>query len=496
MSASRAETRVIVVLCAFAALRVLVFSAAFPFFSNVDEQGHFDLVCKYARGHVPGGLEHWDADAARLIVLYDTPEYFDRPEQYPGGVYPPPHRLATPGDRAAYERQVAALVETDNHESTQPPVYYAVAGIWYRIGVALGLKGGHILYWMRFLNVPVAALVTWIAFVAARAAFPDRIFPRLGVPILVAAIPQDALYLVNNDVLLPLVGGGGFLCVWLAARGPLRSAAFHAGAGLLIAAAVLVKFSSVAFVPFAAAMVAASVLGRKDAVERKAALARGALLLAAAAVPIALWCARNVVVLGDVTGSAEKTRSLGWTLQPLRAMIGHPIFTPSGFAVFWQGTLATFWRGELVWGLDPIASKPWDVFYGVSSFVLVGAAGIAPFVWRRDRTGDERAAMWSALAVFLLSLGFLAAVSVAYDFGDCFYPSRALPFMASGRLASGALIPFAILYLSGLDALLPARLSAPIRFAVLIVPLALVTVSELLLSKPAFFSAYNGFHLG
>jgi len=37
----------------FAAVRVLVLSAAFPFFNNVDERRHVDLVIKYADGHMP-----------------------------------------------------------------------------------------------------------------------------------------------------------------------------------------------------------------------------------------------------------------------------------------------------------------------------------------------------------------------------------------------------------------------------------------------------------
>ena len=43
--------------CLLAAVRVLLFCAAFPFFNNVDERRHFDLLIKYAEGHVPRGAE-------------------------------------------------------------------------------------------------------------------------------------------------------------------------------------------------------------------------------------------------------------------------------------------------------------------------------------------------------------------------------------------------------------------------------------------------------
>jgi len=50
------ERKLILLLCAIAAVRVFTLSAAFPFFNNVDEQAHVDLVMKYARGHVPRDL--------------------------------------------------------------------------------------------------------------------------------------------------------------------------------------------------------------------------------------------------------------------------------------------------------------------------------------------------------------------------------------------------------------------------------------------------------
>ena len=41
------ENVLIWILCFAAALRVFVFSAAFPFFSNVDEHLHFDVITEY-----------------------------------------------------------------------------------------------------------------------------------------------------------------------------------------------------------------------------------------------------------------------------------------------------------------------------------------------------------------------------------------------------------------------------------------------------------------
>src|SRR5205823_13475353 len=77
-------------LCLLAAIRVFVFAAAFPFFNNVDEQAHVDLVIKYAHAKLPRSIEPFASDAAFCFAVYSTPEYFVKPEQY-GGQYPPPN---------------------------------------------------------------------------------------------------------------------------------------------------------------------------------------------------------------------------------------------------------------------------------------------------------------------------------------------------------------------------------------------------------------------
>ena len=73
--AARHERKLILLLCAIAALRVFTFCAAFPFFNNVDEQAHLDLVVKYARGDVPRDLGHYSSESANSIALYGSRSY-------------------------------------------------------------------------------------------------------------------------------------------------------------------------------------------------------------------------------------------------------------------------------------------------------------------------------------------------------------------------------------------------------------------------------------
>src|SRR5260370_35108521 len=90
--AERTVRWIVIGLCAVSAIRVFVFAADFPFFNNVDEQAHVDLVVKYAHAKPPRSIEPFASEAALYFAVYGTPEYFVGPEQY-GVEYPPPHWL-------------------------------------------------------------------------------------------------------------------------------------------------------------------------------------------------------------------------------------------------------------------------------------------------------------------------------------------------------------------------------------------------------------------
>src|SRR5438552_17501368 len=95
------ERALVLMLCAVAAVRVLIFSASFPFFNNVDEQAHVDLVMKYARGQVPRDLGHYSSESAYYFSLYGTPEYFTATQQFNTGTFPPPNSTSPAEQRDA-----------------------------------------------------------------------------------------------------------------------------------------------------------------------------------------------------------------------------------------------------------------------------------------------------------------------------------------------------------------------------------------------------------
>jgi hypothetical protein len=77
-------------------------------------------------------------------------------------------------------------------------------------------------------------------------------------------------------------------------------------------------------------------------------------------------------------------------------------------------------------------------------------------------------------------------------------PPASHPYFAQGRLISGVLLPFLLVYVRGLEVAtgwLPAS-AARLAGWLLIGALALaVSISELVLAAPVFASAYNAFHL-
>ena len=106
----------------------------------------------------------------------------------------------------------------------------------------------------------------------------------------------------------------------------------------------------------------------------------------------------------------------------------------------------------------------------------------------------QRQPLFLAALTVLAALAFLALLSIQFDFGECIYPSRAHPFLTSGRLMSGALIPFASLSVYGIGYLL-RRVGPFAPIVVLAGIMTFATVSEIFINYAVFSSEHNWFHL-
>lgn len=513
----RDERGLVLLLCAFAAARVLLFALAFPPFHPIDELAHFDVVLKYAHGGAPSAIGGITPEATELYMLYGwgaaivrpsvlalqkEPEYreaWDALSRVPIWSLPAASRAGA----VQFLQSNEEWRRNRNHEDTQPPLYYALAGAWDRIGAALRVGGGSRVYWIRLLGVPFAALLVWLGWRLALQCWPEGPAPdgpapegptpegcaslRLGVPVLLAALPQDCLYGISNDALSPPLFAAAFVLLAAMMAGPLAWPSALA-AGALAAAAVLTKNTNLVIaVPLAVAALAS--LRRLRQGGRRGEIASLAALGAAAVLPVALWWTRSWMVAGDPTGGRLPARALGWSLKAVSELGDHPVFH-SGALVwpFWHDLMATYWRGELPWHGAPMSFTALDVLFSGSSAVFLALA--AWQAWRA-RARAEGAVLGLGLASVLSAVGFLLALSVAVRFNPeaSFLPSPGYPFFANGRLIGGTLVPFAVLYVAGLG-----RLTR--RPLVIIVALALgLTVVEYALSLGVFRSPYNWFHL-
>jgi hypothetical protein len=492
----KGERLAVLLLCLVGAAHVFIFSAAFPFFSVVDEQVHFDLVVRYSHGDLPRSLTPPCAEALPFIAIYGTPEFLWPPASQPGGkLAPPPWKQPKEIVLSQLLAKEAAYQEKfKNHEAASPPLYYALAGSWWRLGRLLQLDGGQLLYWLRFLNVPILAATVWLGWWAARNIFPENRFLRLAVPALIACLPQTAFYAINNDVLTPLTFGAAFVLLLKIWDAETLSPGLAAGAGLALAAAYLTKMSNLPLLAAAGVLLVVKILGLAGNGKFRSSAWPLLLLLFAAALPTAAWMAWCKINFGDVTGSSLKIHFLGWTHKPIAEWLPHPIFSSPGIWFFLKRNLTTFWQGEMLWQRQPLAIPAVDSAYVV---LTLGLQALTLVAWLHRPslfTSPQRAALGLGFLCVAAALAFFALLSVKYDFQDCFYPSRAQPFFVSGRLMLGMLIPFLLLFACGLDRLMHLFENAT-KFLVLFALLAFMIASEIALDGPIFSNEYNWFHL-
>ncbi|MBV9008215.1 MAG: hypothetical protein JO354_03470 [Verrucomicrobia bacterium] len=484
----RREKYLVLCFSAAAALRVFIYSAAFPFFTQVDEDLHFDLVLRYSHGQPPTSFDFLSPEALDWIVPYASPEFLQTADSFPGGMFPAPlwkESLdeATPVmavTRAVWAREV-------NFELAQPPLYYMIAATWSKLGFPF--KGLTALYWLRFLNLPLVVLLVLLGYRSACIISPQSRELHLGTPLLLALFPQNVFYSINSDVLSAVVCGWLFVLTlrWLNGESSLRLVLLTA---LAIAAAYLTKLNNVPLLVVTALflLVNARQLFRRG--QRRAAI-YSIIAVVLALLPIFAWMFWTKRHFGDLTGSAGKAALLTWIEKPVFEWFNHPLFTAHGLVVFWSDLISTFWRGETKWHNQPLSFGPADTFYCLSTAVAIFVTLIS--LRKAPALAVTRKALFFSFLAFLSSVLFLALLSIQFDFGSCINPSRSHPYFTSGRLLTGVLVPFALLYIFAITRLLrPINKKLPL-IAIIVLVLG-VTTSEIFTNRVIFSSEHNWFH--
>jgi hypothetical protein len=170
--------------------------------------------------------------------------------------------------------------------------------------------------------------------------------------------------------------------------------------------------------------------------------------------------------------------------------------------VFWSDLIARFWRGEVKWHGREFNWEIPDRLFSVSSLVFIAAAVVG--LRKQPRlSAFQRQAIAAAILTVVSGIAFLGLLSTQFDFGTCVNPSRSHPYFTSGRLLSGAIIPFAVSYVFGISSLCrfaASRFGQP-RWAITALPLVMLgaivafsQIAEILVTQAVFASQHNWFH--
>jgi hypothetical protein len=491
-AAPRGERWLVALLCVAAAARVAFGVAALPFFADTDEDTHFDLVHKFARGEWPGATDvFFDRETIDLWAYDASPEYINGLERFPFRRVPPPLRRMPDGpEKERRARQVQDyLRNVRNHEAHEPPAYYALARLWYGAAGPAGLSDAASVYWVRLLNVVLYAALVPAAYAFARPYFGGDV--AVAAAALTAFFPNPIFFTVDNDVPSPLAGvlALGLLFRWYEAERPARW--LGTAVGVAAAAAVLVKLVNAAIL----VAVGAVILLRLRRDRRPGTTLGDALPVAAgAALPLFLWGLRNRLVLGDWTGTAQKTAVQTWTPKPVAEWLDHPIFSADGLLTFLKTLVISLFGGDSGWHARPVHYAPGEIFFLITAGLLPAIGLVAAL--RRGRQ-DPRLRFAACVCAVLVAayVAELAYVSIRWDFGNCPYPSRKFPYLAYGRLTGGALVAYLILYALGIRALLGRQRRPALLAVATAVPVLMMVLMQRNYLNLVLASQYNWFHL-
>lgn len=391
-----------------------------PLWQVPDEPAHFNYVRQVA-DESPDPPE---------IEVGDYP--FDRVERLKATGFPP-----------------GADVAGIDYEDHQPPAYYYLAAVVYRVSGGDPVPGESAGHWpwrivlrLRLLGVLIGALTVALAWHAARLVDPDPLV-ALGAAAFVAFLPMHLAMTaaVNNDPLAYAVMAAVLVVALRRATGRLSVRWFVAGGGALLGMAVWTKATVLA--PAAAVVVAAEAAGwwQGHRFGTRAAAAAAVQTVGLGALIGLPWLARNARVYGAGDWLALRAHDLvvacpagSAACQPRTAdwIAAHGVADYAArLATF---TFKSFW-GVFGWmGVFLTAVGGIPVYPALAVASLIAVLGAAGFLRRADPA--------ARLAACVLAVN-LAVVLAAFAWYNLTFVQH------QGRYLFGALVPIAIAFATG-----------------------------------------------
>ena len=442
-----------VTLIAYAAL-AYGYAVLTPVWLNPDEPAHFNYVAFVARtGGLPE-LRQGDWDSALL------------------------ERLKTgtlqPGDDVGSIR----------YESWQPPLFYVLAAPVYLLGDSADSHGT--LLRLRIFDAVLGGLTLLVAYVVARAALPKPM--ALAVPITLVGIPMFTAVSagLSADPLANLLAAVLILvCVHRLRQPARRDIRWAAGTGVLIGLGLLTKLALGIFLPLAALVVllrsrrpvldgpvlrgtlptgslsaSTDQYSSRSTDQSSSAVLDSLVLVGTAAVTALPWFVHQLTTYGWADPFALARHSVVVTDQPR-----FPGLTLDYTVQFLTISFHSFWA-QFGW-MAIVAPERLYWIWGIAT--LVGVVGLA----------SELPAM-RANPIWQLLLGTVGVAFLAYlGYNATFQQPQ-------GRYLFTALVPIAVLLVTGWSAWLPARLKAPVALGIATLLVALNAYALIRVLIPGF----------
>jgi 4-amino-4-deoxy-L-arabinose transferase-like glycosyltransferase len=389
--------------------------------------------------------------------------------------------ISPPSDRDTHAyimKHLSQLPVNDDYvlipnESTQPPLYYLVAG---SVGHFVPAAPQMVLYVARLVAILFGAATVYFCWLTAREVAPGAPVWAIASAGVVALLPQFCFNSAHasNDSTISLAATGAFY-VWI--RG-LRHPEFDRhlfGAGATLGLALLSKLTAVALIPGLALVVlfrifhvSPSISGFGNWLERSLRMVVGA--TAGTLLICAWWFIRNIFTYGEPTGMAVALRFFA------RRFTKADFTRPGTARDLVRYTLENLW-GRFGWN-DITLPQNWYHFCNGAALVLTvlsALAGIALLVmWVTTRRSPD--VTWQALFVFLV-VGLMLFVGYVQF-------NKTIAYQPQARYFFIMLLPGALLLTGGICALARTRV---LRLAVVVI----VLVALGLLNTLAILTVHN-----
>ena len=298
------------------------------------------------------------------------------------------------------------------------------------------------IYSARLSSVIIGVLVVYLAYLIARQLFPSRMDLRLGVPFLIAFIPQvtyTAAYF-NPDMFSVLCTT---LVLYAGVLGLQDGFAWRTSLflGLSLGLSALARINCwIVVLPFSLVLL---LLHRQVwRSHRQRFLARWGLVFLIPAGVFALWFAYNTATYGDIL--ATQVFNQAWAqdrphLVPFAAQ-GYPVFSFLADTTWLEWTFTSFWC-RLGYMLVPLS--PW-YYCVILGFCTASALGLGLGFLRRMRERPRFRRSWRLHVLILFALVII--VLVVASFYNSFYQD----FQPQGRYLFPVLVPLSTLLVLGL----------------------------------------------